>query len=86
MPANALNELVEFLRLPAVKLITGLGTTKIYQMAKDGTFPHQVRLGGRSAAWIKSEVLEWNREQVNRSRGHCLPPVSDDQQPMSNQG
>lgn len=86
MPANSLNEPVEFLRLPAVKLITGLGTTKIYQMAKDGSFPHQVKLGGRSVAWVKSEVLEWNREQVNRSRGHGLPPAPNDQQPMSNQG
>ena len=86
MQANSLSEPVEFLRLPAVKVITGLGTTKIYQMAKEGTFPHQVKVGGRSVAWIKSEVLEWNREQVNRSRGHGLPAASDDQQPMSNQG
>ncbi|WP_219096598.1 AlpA family transcriptional regulator [Pseudomonas sp. UMAB-40] len=63
------DEQVEFIRLPKVKELTGLGTTKIYTMASDGLFPKQVRLGGRSVAWVKSEVLQWNNDQVAAARG-----------------
>ncbi|MCD5997438.1 AlpA family phage regulatory protein [Pseudomonas sp. CDFA 602] len=59
---------IEFIKLPSVKALTGLGTTKIYEMAKAGTFPRQVRLAGRSVAWVKSEVLAWNRTQVDAAR------------------
>ena len=76
---------IEFIRLREVKRIIGLGTTKIYVMAKEGTFPKQIRLGGNSVAWIKSEVVAWAREQVARSRGDAVPPIPDDQQPMNNQ-
>ncbi|MBI6911637.1 helix-turn-helix transcriptional regulator, partial [Pseudomonas palleroniana] len=57
-----------FIRLPAVKALTGLGTTKIYDMIKKGTFPHQIPLGGRAVAWIKSEVLAWNQQKVDDIR------------------
>ncbi|MEE4375223.1 AlpA family phage regulatory protein [Pseudomonas alliivorans] len=59
---------IEFIKLPAVKALTGLGTTNIYEMAKAGTFPRQVPLAGRSVAWVRSEVLAWNRAQVNAAR------------------
>lgn len=60
-------EPVEFIKLPEVKKITGVGTTKIYEMAKAGEFPRQVKLGSRAVAWVRSEVLEWNR---CRAEGH----------------
>ncbi|MNY73740.1 Prophage CP4-57 regulatory protein (AlpA) [compost metagenome] len=50
-------EPVEFIRLPKVKELTGLGTTKIYTMASEGLFPKQGPLGGRAVAWVKAEVL-----------------------------
>ena len=62
-------EPVEFIRLPEVKKLVGLGTTKIYTMASDGLFPKQVKLGGRAVAWVKSEVLQWNNDQVAAARG-----------------
>ena len=60
---------VEFIRLPEVKKLVGLGTTKIYTMAGKGLFPKQVPLGGRSVGWIKSEVLQWNQAQIAAARG-----------------
>ena len=63
------DEPVEFIRLPEVKKLVGLGTTKIYTMASDGLFPKQVPLGGRSVGWIKSEVLQWNQAQIAAARG-----------------
>ena len=62
------DEPVEFIRLGVVKALTSLGTTKIYTMINEGNFPRQVPIGGRSVAWVKSEVLAWNRAQVEKAR------------------
>lgn len=59
---------VEFIALPEVRKITGLGTTKIYAMANEGLFPKQVSLGARTVRWVRSEVQKWAIEQVNASR------------------
>jgi prophage regulatory protein len=64
-------EEIEFIRLPEVKKLVGLGTTKIYTMASEGLFPKQVRLGGRAVAWIKSEVLQWSNDQISAARGQA---------------
>lgn len=55
---------IEYIRLPDVINMVGLKTTTIYKMANEGLFPKQVKLGGRSVAWIKSEVLQWNQAQA----------------------
>lgn len=59
---------IEFIRLREVKELTSLGTTKIYDMMKKRQFPRQVSRGTRTVRWVRSEVLEWNRQQVVRSR------------------
>jgi len=64
-------EEVEFIRLPEVRKLTGVSTTRIYGMANKGLFPKQVNLGGRTVAWIKSEVIQWNRDQVTAARREC---------------
>lgn len=63
------DEPVEFIRLPEVLKLVGFKTSKIYEMAKAGEFPKQVKLGGRSVAWVKSEVIAWNRAQLTAARG-----------------
>ncbi|WP_309298743.1 helix-turn-helix transcriptional regulator [Pseudomonas turukhanskensis] len=62
------NEVVEFVRLPEVKRMTGLGTTTIYKLANAGTFPKQVPLGGRAVAWVRSEICAWTRAKVEAAR------------------
>ncbi|MFK7702905.1 helix-turn-helix transcriptional regulator [Pseudomonas caspiana] len=64
-----LNEDIEFIRLPDVKKLTGVSTSRIYDMASKGLFPKQVKLGPRAVAWIKAEIIQWNRDQVAASRG-----------------
>jgi prophage regulatory protein len=44
------------LRLPQVRDLTGLGTTKIYALEKEDKFPHRVKLS-RSSAWVEEEVF-----------------------------
>lgn len=50
---------MKFLKLDAVKSITGLSRSSIYQAIAEGKFPSQVKLGARSVAWVASEVEEW---------------------------
>lgn len=65
---------IEYIRLPDVIGLVGLKTTTIYKMAKDGTFPKQVKLGPRAVAWVKAEVLQWNNDQAAAARGQASSP------------
>lgn len=60
---------VEYMRLPKVIELVGLSQSTIYDMASNGSFPKQVKLGGRAVAWVKSEVLQWNRDKLAAARG-----------------
>ncbi|ALQ01437.1 helix-turn-helix transcriptional regulator [Pseudomonas brassicacearum] len=60
---------VEYMRLPKVIELVGLSQSTIYEMASNGRFPKQVKLGGRAVAWVKSEVLQWNRDKLVAARG-----------------
>ena len=57
--ANPVQPRERLLRLPEVMRLTGLGKSSIYQLSRDGTFPKQVRLSARCAAWPESQVLGW---------------------------
>jgi len=58
-----------FLRLPEVKLRTGLSRSSIYAKIPSGDFPAPINLGGRSVAWIDHEIADWINDRVNESRG-----------------
>jgi prophage regulatory protein len=58
-----------FLRLRQVKDLLGLSKSAIYARIGQGTFPKPVSLGGRSVAWIESEVAAWMNARVDASRG-----------------
>lgn len=64
-------EPVEFIKLPEVKKISGLGTTTIYKLANEGLFPSQVQLGARSVAWVRAEVQQWAAEKVAAARAQA---------------
>jgi len=53
-----------FLRLDEVTRITGLHRSSIYEMMADQRFPKQVKLGKRAAAWLESEIRDWQRARV----------------------
>ncbi|RRW26502.1 helix-turn-helix transcriptional regulator [Ectopseudomonas oleovorans] len=72
-----MNAPVEYIRLPEVKKMTSLGTTKIYDLIKNGEFPAQVSLGGRTSAWIRGEVEAWAESRA-ASRGRSWPRASHD--------
>jgi prophage regulatory protein len=56
------------MRLPQVKLKTGLSRSAIYQRISDNKFPRQVNLGGRAVGWLESEVQNWIKQRLAASR------------------
>lgn len=57
-----------FIRLSEVLTICGKSRTSVYESIKKGNFPAPIKLGGRSSAWVKSEVLQWAQDCVDISR------------------
>jgi len=58
------------LRLPQVKVRTGLSRSTIYLRIKAGEFPPQVSLGPRAVGWLEAEIERWIKTRVERSRPH----------------
>ena len=56
------------LRLPAVKIRTGLSRSTIYLRVSQGTFPKPVSLGARAVGWVEAEIQEWLQQQIETSR------------------
>jgi prophage regulatory protein len=56
------------LRLPEVKLRVGLSRSAIYLAISREEFPRPVQLGARAVGWLESEIEDWIRERVRRSR------------------
>jgi prophage regulatory protein len=65
---------VSFLRLPDVKLVTGLSKSSLYALIRAESFPAPVRLGPRTVAWVRSEVNDWAVERISTSRFALSPP------------
>jgi len=56
------------LRLPAVKIRTGLSRSSIYLRMTNGEFPSSVSLGGRAVGWLEEDINNWLEEKINTSR------------------
>jgi len=56
------------LRLPAVKMRTGLSRSSIYLRVAQGEFPAPISLGARAVGWVESEVDEWLAHRIAESR------------------
>jgi len=58
-----------FLRRKQVEEITGLSRSSIYDMMGKQAFPKQVKLGGRSVAWVEAEVRAWLDAKISERDG-----------------
>ncbi|MFA1667575.1 helix-turn-helix transcriptional regulator [Chromobacterium piscinae] len=47
------------MRLPEVISTCGLSRSSVYDAIKRGSFPAPVSLGGKSVAWLSSEIDSW---------------------------
>ena len=59
----------KFLRLPAVKEITGRSRSSIYADMETGDFPKSIKTGPQSIAWLESELEAWMDDRIEKSRG-----------------
>jgi len=53
-----------FIKRKEVEAITSLSTATIYRLMAEGKFPRQVKVTGRSVAWLESEVSEWVDQKI----------------------
>jgi prophage regulatory protein len=53
-----------FFRIAEVCRMTGLPRATIYEMAKKGIFPRQVKLSPRAVGWIETEVADWQQARI----------------------
>lgn len=54
------------LRLPEVKMVTGLSRATIYLSISKDQFPKSVSLGARSVGWRESEITAWVNDRLAR--------------------
>ena len=62
------------IRLPEVKLRTGLGRSSIYRKMADGSFPQPRKVGERAVAWHLSDIDGWIDDLPVRPAGQPLLP------------
>lgn len=62
--------LEQLLKRPLVIEATGLPVSTLYRYMEEGIFPKPVKIGARSVAWKKSEVMSWinSRERALSGR------------------
>ncbi|PWI32151.1 transcriptional regulator [Vibrio albus] len=56
--------MTRLIRKEEVIKLTGLSKSSIYDRMNAGKFPKSVPLGGRSVAWVESEVTLWVESQI----------------------
>ena len=58
-----------FIRIATVTDLTGIPRSSVYDLIKRGLFPAQLSLGGgKSVAWLESDVLAWMNERIAASK------------------
>lgn len=58
---------MRLIRLKQVLDKVGLEKSAIYERIGRGEFPKQISLGGRSVAWLESDIDAWILERMNRA-------------------
>ena len=60
------------IRIKEVISKTGLTRSRIYQYIGEDKFPASVSLGGRSVAWVESEVDQWIENVISQRDSNIL--------------
>jgi prophage regulatory protein len=60
---------LKLLRLPEVKIRSGLSRSTLYNKIKNNEFPAPVNLGGRAVAWVDAEIQSWIEARIQSARG-----------------
>lgn len=52
------------LRLPEVKVRTGLSRSSIYLRMANNDFPRSISLGGRAVGWLEADIERWLTQKI----------------------
>ncbi len=55
----------KIVRLPAVKEVSGLCRSSIYEGVAAGSFPAPVKIGLRAVGWRTSDLTDWLETRVS---------------------
>lgn len=58
----------QLLRLKQVEAKTGIKRSQIYLYMQSGRFPHSIKIGPASVAWLESEIDEWINQKLERRK------------------
>ncbi|MDJ6542097.1 AlpA family transcriptional regulator [Salmonella enterica] len=58
----------QLLRLKQVEAKTGIKRSQIYLYMQSGNFPHAIKIGPASVAWLESEIDEWIDQKLERRK------------------
>ena len=58
---------IRFLRLPDVKVITGLSRSTIYKKISEKEFPKQIHIGSNSVVWVKKDIDDWCDQVIEKA-------------------
>ncbi|EAA9297308.1 AlpA family transcriptional regulator [Salmonella sp. NW805] len=58
----------QLLRLKQVEAKTGIKRSQIYLYMQSGSFPHSIKIGPASVAWLESEIDEWIDQKLERRK------------------
>ena len=58
----------QFLKIKEVIATCKKSRSSVYADIKKGKFPAPVKVSGRAAAWLESEIRQWKKDCIRNSR------------------
>ncbi|MEG0279483.1 MAG: AlpA family transcriptional regulator [Morganella sp. (in: enterobacteria)] len=58
----------KIIRLPEVKIKTGLSRSSIYLRMSKGEFPQSISLGARAVGWLEADIEQWLDDRISASK------------------
>jgi len=58
----------KIIRLPEVKIKTGLSRSTIYLCMAKGTFPQTISLAERAVGWLDADIDQWLADRIAVSK------------------
>ena len=63
---------MQVIKLKTVIQLTSLSSATIYRLVKNGKFPKQLKLAGRSSGWLLEEINDWLESKSTLRNGGQL--------------
>lgn len=61
----------ELMKLNEVIAAVRYSKASIYRLINDGKFPKPIKLGGRSVFWVRTQIQNFIKEQIEKDGDHA---------------